>query len=143
VGFGLRFDIGGNAGDCAADIGNGEFVGNDGTPAGGAELEGGGHLLLLDCENLGTLVASCIGILPDWAGWASEDWTGGLIFFDLVVWMQWLLIGLLVSVAALLLVAVAAARHILRQRRRQNVDSDVQAGAPMRPGTDTKPGEDV
>ena len=33
--------------------------------------------------------------------------------------MRWLLIGLLVSVAALLLVAAAGARHIWRQRRPQ------------------------
>ena len=33
--------------------------------------------------------------------------------------MRWLLIGLLISVGALLYVAVAATRHVLRQRRAQ------------------------
>ena len=40
-----------------------------------------------------------------------------LVSFGLVVLMRWLVIGLLVSVGALLLVAGGVARHVWRQRR--------------------------
>jgi hypothetical protein len=53
---------------------------------------------------------------------------GGLIFCGLAVLMRWLLIGLLISVGALLLVAVAVARHILRQRRMQGEEALGKAG---------------
>lgn len=42
---------------------------------------------------------------------------GRLVFFGVVVWMHWLVIGLLVSVGALLLVAGAVASHVWRHRR--------------------------
>ena len=42
---------------------------------------------------------------------------GRLVSFGVVVMMRWLVIGLLVSVAALLLVAGAAAWHVFRRRR--------------------------
>ena len=43
--------------------------------------------------------------------------------------MRWLLIGLLISVGALLYVAVAATRHVLRQRRAQaGLATDQTAG---------------
>ena len=42
---------------------------------------------------------------------------GCLVFFDLVVLTRWLLIGLLISVGALLFAAGALVRHVLRQRR--------------------------
>jgi hypothetical protein len=45
----------------------------------------------------------------------SED--ARLVFFRLAVLMRWLVIGLLVSVGALLLVAGGVARHVWRQRR--------------------------
>ena len=40
-----------------------------------------------------------------------------LVSCDLAVWMRALVIVLLVSVAALLFVAIAAARHVWRQRK--------------------------
>jgi hypothetical protein len=43
VGLGLSFDVSGDAGDGAADVGDGEFVGDDGAPAGSTELDGGCH----------------------------------------------------------------------------------------------------
>ena len=48
---------------------------------------------------------------------------GSLIFFGVVVLMRWLVIVLLVSVVALLLVAVAVARHVWRHRRLLAEDS--------------------
>ena len=39
VGLGLGFDVGSDAGDGEADVGYGEFVGNDCAPAGGAEFD--------------------------------------------------------------------------------------------------------
>jgi cell division protein FtsL len=42
---------------------------------------------------------------------------GCLVFFGLAVLMRWLVIGLLVSVGALLLVAGGVVRHVWRQRR--------------------------
>lgn len=42
---------------------------------------------------------------------------GCLVFFGLVVLMRWLVIGLLVSVGALLVVAGGVARHVWRHRR--------------------------
>jgi len=54
----------------------------------------------------------------------DSRWAGGcLLFFGIVVLMRWLVIGLLVSVAALLLVAVGVARHVWRQRRLVSEDS--------------------
>jgi hypothetical protein len=44
-------------------------------------------------------------------------WGGRLVFFGLAVLMRWLVIGLLVSVGALLLVAGGVARHVWRHRR--------------------------
>ena len=41
---------------------------------------------------------------------------GRLVFFGLAVWMRGLVIVLLISVAALVLVAIAVARHVWRQR---------------------------
>jgi cell division protein FtsL len=52
-----------------------------------------------------------------------------LVFFGVVVLMRWLVIVLLVSVVALLLVAVAVARHVWRHRQLLAEDSanlDVQ-----------------
>jgi len=49
----------------------------------------------------------------------QEATAGGLIFFELAVLMRWLLIGLLVSVVALVCVAGAVARHVWRQKRAQ------------------------
>ncbi len=43
--------------------------------------------------------------------------SGGLVFFRLAVLMRWLLIGLLISVGALLFAAGAMVRHVMRQRR--------------------------
>jgi hypothetical protein len=40
-----------------------------------------------------------------------------LVFCGVVVWMRWLVIGLLVSVGALLLVAGAVALHVWRHRK--------------------------
>jgi cell division protein FtsL len=54
---------------------------------------------------------------------------GSLIFFGVVVLMRWLVIVLLVSVVALLLVAVAVARHVWRHKQLLAEDSanlDVQ-----------------
>lgn len=45
------------------------------------------------------------------------DWVGRLVFFGMTVPMRWLLLGLLTSVFALVLLAVAVARHIQRQRQ--------------------------
>jgi hypothetical protein len=42
---------------------------------------------------------------------------GCLVFFGLAVLMRWLVIGLLVSVGALLLVAGGVVMHVRRQRR--------------------------
>jgi cell division protein FtsL len=47
----------------------------------------------------------------------ADDRGGGLISFGLAVLMRWLVIGLLVSVGALLLVAGGVARHVWRHRR--------------------------
>ncbi len=51
----------------------------------------------------------------------------------LVVLMLWLLIGLLISVGALLFVAGAVTRHILRQRR---LGSEIQAETQAEKQTD-------
>ena len=56
--------------------------------------------------------------------------------------MLWLLIGLLISVGALLFVAGAVTRHILRQRR---LGSEIQAETQTEkqangPASDTEPG---
>jgi hypothetical protein len=50
-------------------------------------------------------------------GGGTSSRRGRLVFFGVVVLMRWLVIGLLVSVVALLLVAGAVARHVWRQRR--------------------------
>ena len=83
---------------------------------------------------------SCTVILPDRNGvgkrcsamadrQAAElnPWAGSLIFFGWAVLMRWLLIGLLISVGALLFLAGAVTRHIVRQRRMQ---SDGALGKP-------------
>jgi hypothetical protein len=59
--------------------------------------------------------------------WEAQDWIadldgvgdgdGRLVFFGIVVLTHWLVIGLLVSLGALLLVAGAVVRHVWRQRR--------------------------
>jgi len=43
--------------------------------------------------------------------------TPALVFLGLALLMRWLLIGLFISVVALVCVAGAVARHVLRQRR--------------------------
>jgi len=52
--------------------------------------------------------------------------------------MRWLLVGLLISVLALLLVAGAAVRHILRHRR---LGSEVQAGKRENGSADVLPAD--
>ena len=47
----------------------------------------------------------------------------GLVSFGIVVLTRWLMIGLFVSVVALLLVAGAVATHVRRQRRLQATES--------------------
>ena len=112
VGLGLSFDVGGDAGDGATDVGDGEFVGDDGAPAGGAELERGRHdrEFSLACTVMvptraGT--ASCVWdrllifIGMDWDGWAVGRAGGMSDILRFVVLMRLLMIGLLVSVGAL------------------------------------------
>jgi uncharacterized membrane protein len=60
------------------------------------------------------------------------DGDGGLVFFGLAVEMRWLVIGLLVSVGALLFVAVAVARYVRRQRRRQQMETHDAGGEDRR-----------
>jgi hypothetical protein len=64
----------------------------------------------------------------------AEDGYGGLVFFPLAVLMRWLVIGLLISVGALLLVAVAVARHVRRQRQRREDEVLETAGTDKRSG---------
>jgi len=65
----------------------------------------------------------------------------GSDILGLVVLMLWLLIGLLISVGALLFVAGAVTRHILRQRRlgsesQAEIQAEKQADEPA---SDTEP----
>jgi hypothetical protein len=48
------------------------------------------------------------------------DGEGTLVFFGMTVPIRWLLLGLLISLGALLLVAGAAVRYIRRQRKPQD-----------------------
>jgi hypothetical protein len=43
--------------------------------------------------------------------------------------LRWLMIGLLVSLGALLIAAAGAARHILLQRKRHRIETLAAAGA--------------
>jgi hypothetical protein len=50
-------------------------------------------------------------------GFGVVDREASLVFFGMTVPMRWLLLGLLISVGALVLVAGAVVRHIRRQRK--------------------------
>ena len=61
---------------------------------------------------------------------------GRLVSFGVVVMMRWLVIGLLVSVAALLLVAGSAAWHVFRRRLLAEESADTESQKVRNPELD-------
>ena len=61
------------------------------------------------------------------SGWVRVNPSGILGWFGSM--LRWLMIGLLVSLGALLIAAAGAARHILLQRRRHRMEAAVAADA--------------